>query len=94
MANPVHVLTTQERLNNRTQIFGNTFLDFHILPGLDFRTQIGMDMQSNEWRYYSPGDLINISAPNARADNTKPGDLYWQQENFLTYNSVMPAITG
>jgi TonB-dependent starch-binding outer membrane protein SusC len=89
MANPVHVLTTQERLNNRTQIFGNTFLNFHILPGLDFRTQIGMDMQSNEWRYYSPGDLINISAPNARAEIQNQEILYWQQENFLTYNSVM-----
>jgi TonB-dependent starch-binding outer membrane protein SusC len=89
MANPVHVLQTQERLNNRNQIFGNTYLTFHILPGLDFRTQIGIDRHSNEWRYYSPRDLINLSAPNARADIANTEILYWQQENFLTFDNVI-----
>ncbi|MCM4167288.1 TonB-dependent receptor P3 [Arenibacter antarcticus] len=85
MANPVHVLETQERLWERNQIFGNVFAKFNILPGLEFRTQFGFDKRINVKQEYSPRDLVNISAPNgfARIYNSK--STYWQQENYLTY---------
>ncbi|NOR75357.1 MAG: SusC/RagA family TonB-linked outer membrane protein [Draconibacterium sp.] len=89
MANPVHVLTTQERLRNRTQFFGNTFLNFHILPGLDLKTQFGIDNHFAEYMEYSPKDLLNISYPNASANIDNFESMYWQEETFLTYiNSI------
>ena len=87
MANPVHVLKTQERLRNRTQFFGNTFLNFHILPGLDLKTQFGIDNHINEYKEYSPTDLLNISYPNASANIDNSESMYWQEETFLTYNN-------
>lgn len=86
MANPVHVLETQERLRNRTQLFGNTFLNFHILPGLDLKTQFGFDNHIQENKDYSPKDLLNISYPNARASINDSEVTYWQEETFLTYS--------
>lgn len=85
--NPVHVLETQDRLLERTKIFGNLFTEFHILPGLDLRTQIGFDRNSFKQKFYSPTDLINISAPNGSATLATDKSLYWQQENYLTYNA-------
>ena len=86
MANPVHVLTTQERLRDRTQYFGNTFLNFHILPGLSLKTQFGIDNHTEEQKEYSPTDLLNISFPNARASINNANSMYWQEETFLKYN--------
>jgi TonB-dependent starch-binding outer membrane protein SusC len=89
MANPVHVLTTQERLRNRTQIFGNIFLNFQILPTLELKTQFGLDNQIQQNREYSPKDLINISFPNAWANVNDYETNYWQEETYLTYSEII-----
>lgn len=89
MANPVHVLNTQERKRYRTQIFGNAALTFHLLPGLDLKTQLGIDAHINKSRDYSPKDLINISYPNGDATIEDSNVLYWQEETYLTYNAVL-----
>jgi TonB-linked SusC/RagA family outer membrane protein len=87
--NPQKVLLKQTNLNTRTQIFGNAFFNFHILPGLDFKTQFGTDIQNNQKDFYSPSDLINISA-NQRgvAQINSEQYSYWQQENYLTYKNT------
>jgi len=84
--NPVHVLTTQDRLRKRTQIFGNSYLTFHILPGLDLRTQFGFDKQDNIIQNYDPTDLINISSPLGYAYIEDQHSFYWQEETYLNYN--------
>ena len=84
MANPVHVLKTQKRMRYRTQMFGNAALTFHILPGLDLKTQIGLDAHNNKESDYSPKDLINLSYPNGSARIKNINTLYWQEETYLT----------
>ncbi|MEN7548487.1 SusC/RagA family TonB-linked outer membrane protein [Rapidithrix thailandica] len=86
MANPVHVLETQDRKRERTQLFGNAYLVFHLADGLDFRTQFGFDKHNRVFEDYSPTDLTNISAPLGSAGLSNGRLLYWQQENFLSYN--------
>ncbi|MGK7394033.1 MAG: SusC/RagA family TonB-linked outer membrane protein [Candidatus Cyclobacteriaceae bacterium M3_2C_046] len=85
MANPVHVLETQDRLRTRTQLFGNAYLVFHLAEGLDLRTQLGFDKHDRHFQDYSPTDLINISDPLGRATQSYTRTLYWQQETFLNY---------
>ncbi|MFW6289491.1 MAG: SusC/RagA family TonB-linked outer membrane protein [Mariniphaga sp.] len=89
MANPVHVLTTQERLRDRTKIFGNFALTFHILPSLELKTQFGIDNSIQQNREYSPKDLINISYPNAWANVNDYNTMYWQEETYLTYDNTI-----
>jgi len=85
--NPVHVLETQDRFRKRSQLFGNAYLTFHILPGLDLRTQFGFDKHDNNIQEYSPTDLINISAPLGRAYLENQRSFYWQEETYLNYNT-------
>lgn len=86
MANPVHVLETEVRNNLRNQVFGNVYLQFNLAEGLDFKTQFGVDKQDRTFREFSPNDLLNISAPLGSANVREEKYLYWQQENFLSYN--------
>src|SRR3546814_1390908 len=83
---PVHVLETQDRLRKRQQLFGNAYLTFHILPGLDLRTQFGFDKHDTNIQEYSPTDLINISQPLGRAYLENQRSFYWQEETYLNYN--------
>lgn len=87
IANPVHVLETQDRLRDRTQLFGNTFVAFQITPNLEFRSQFGIDNRLYEERNYNPTDLINISSPEGEAIIGNSETLFWQNENFLTYKA-------
>lgn len=89
MANPVHLLETQQRMRYRTQIFGNAALIFHLAPGLDLRTQFGVDAHLRKWKEYSPTDLINISAPQGYAFMSDTQQLYWQEETYLNYNTII-----
>lgn len=84
--NPVHVLQTQDRIRKRQQLFGNAYLTFHILPGLEVRTQFGFDKHDTNIQEYSPTDLINISAPLGRAYLENQRSFYWQEETYLNYN--------
>jgi len=85
MANPVHVLETQERTRERTQVFGNVDLVFHLAKGLDLQTRLGINKYQNNYRNYSPTDLSNISFPNGNAWIQNQHTLFWQEETFLTY---------
>ena len=89
MANPVHVLETQDRLAKRTQLFGNAYLVFNLAEGLSFRTQFGFDDHERLFQNYSPRDLINISSPLGSASQSNQQVTYWQQENYLNYNKVL-----
>ncbi|MDR1021988.1 MAG: TonB-dependent receptor [Prevotellaceae bacterium] len=88
MANPVHVLTVQERMRKRTQIFGNAALTFHLLPGLDLKTQLGIDNHTRKYSTFSPSGLVNISATENYASVEDQSILYWQEETYLTYNKI------
>lgn len=88
MANPIHALDTQQRMRYRTQVFGNAALIFHLMPGLDLKTQFGTDAHLRKWKEYSPTDLINIAAPQGYAYMSDTQILYWQEETYLSYNKV------
>ncbi|MDR0430961.1 MAG: TonB-dependent receptor [Tannerellaceae bacterium] len=92
MANPVQEMETAVRKRLRTKIFGNVGLVFHIIDGLDLRTQFGIDYNIRSNRDYFPTDLLYISAPQGRANLSSGTTLYWQEETYLSYNKVLNDI--
>ncbi len=88
MSNPVFILDQQRRMRYNTQIFGNAALTFHIIDGLDLKTQFGIDSHNKQYRGYSSVKLNNISMPNGWAEYENWNTLYWQEETYLTYNKV------
>jgi TonB-linked SusC/RagA family outer membrane protein len=82
--NPVHKALEEDRLRDRTQLFGNTYVAFQITPHLEFRTQLGVDNLQYEERNYVPTNMIG-GFPTGYADASNSETTYWQNENFLTY---------
>lgn len=89
MSNPVAILDLQKRMSYNTKIFGNAAFTFHLLEGLDLKTQIGVDNQRNQYKGYSSVTLNNISRPNGWAEINNADVLYWQEETYLTYNKTI-----
>ncbi len=87
MTNPVHALTEMQRKRYRTQLFGNAALTFHLAPGLDLRTQFGVDSHLRKWKEYTPSGMINLSE-DGYAYMSDTQILFWQEETYLTYNNV------
>jgi len=88
VANPVELLKRETRNNYRTQIFGNIAFTFHILPGLDFKTQYGVDYHNNRDANYTPfqpHQLIDQGASEGAASANNSNSFYWQEESYLTY---------
>lgn len=92
MSNPVQEMETVVRKRLRTKIFGNVGLVFHIIDGLDLRTQFGVDYNIRSNRDYFPTNLLYISAPQGRANVSSGTTLYWQEETYLSYNKVLNDI--
>ena len=89
MSNPVFILNEQKRMKYNTQIFGNAAFTFHLLEGLDLKTQFGMDFHNIDYRGYSSIGLNNISMPNGWAEFQNEQTMYWQEETYLTYNKTL-----
>ncbi|WP_165020671.1 SusC/RagA family TonB-linked outer membrane protein [Dysgonomonas sp. ZJ279] len=93
MPSPVHELTEVKRNRYKTKIFGNLAATFHILPGLDLRTQIGVDANFRQFKLYQGTDLINMSAGSSgRAFINREDHLFWQEETYLTYIKTINKV--
>lgn len=89
MANPVHILETQKNMNYNTKIFGNAALTFHLMEGLDLKTQFGIDANFKSNQSYTPSDLNNLGKDQGGVASRWYGNtLYWQEETYLTYNKT------
>lgn len=89
MSNPVHILETQKNMDFNTKIFGNAALTFHIIEGLDLKTQFGIDATLHNNQSYTPSDLVNLGYDQrGRASRYNANTLYWQEETYLTYNKT------
>jgi TonB-linked SusC/RagA family outer membrane protein len=92
IANPVQELTTTKRTRLRSKIFGNLGFTFHIIDGLDLKTQIGVDANMINRKDYLPNDLNTVSSPYGQASISATNNYYWQEETFLSYNKVLDNI--
>ncbi|MCS2606277.1 hypothetical protein NXW21_14140 [Parabacteroides distasonis] len=61
MANPYHILGhAQKEYELQHEGFGNAALTFHIIEGLDLKTQFGVDANFQTLHAYTPSDLNNL----------------------------------
>ncbi|MDR1499710.1 MAG: TonB-dependent receptor [Tannerellaceae bacterium] len=92
IANPVQELTMSKRMRMRSKIFGNLGFTFHIVDGLDLKTQLGVDANMIDSKDYLPNDLNTVSAPYGQATVNARNNYYWQEETFLSYNKVLEGV--
>jgi len=91
MSNPLDELWNRKKNRYRTKLFGNLALVFHIMDGLDLRTQIGVDANLRQNKDYTPNNLNNISS-RGEANFYNAQFIYWQEETYLSYNKLFKDI--
>jgi len=87
--NPVSVLNEVENLVNRTNSNGSIFADINFTPELTLRTQFGFVNKKFENKYYASKEILNLGYPDGRARIINNSSLYWQNENYLTYEKSL-----
>ncbi|GAB3028701.1 SusC/RagA family TonB-linked outer membrane protein [Spirosoma pulveris] len=88
--NPVNTATNRYTLNNTLQALGNVYLLFHITKDLDFRTDLGYNVNYQKNNFFSSQNLPHISADQGGvAGITNNSTRYWQSENYLTWNKTI-----
>ncbi|MFW5973651.1 MAG: SusC/RagA family TonB-linked outer membrane protein, partial [Bacteroidota bacterium] len=83
--NPVHRLLEEDRLRDRTRLYGNTYAAFQLTPHLQLRSEFGLDVTDYEARNYGPSNLIAGGFPDGNASIVNSESMFWQSENYLTY---------
>jgi TonB-linked SusC/RagA family outer membrane protein len=87
--NPVNIATNRYTLNNNMMMLGDAYLLFHIIEGLDFKTDFGYNVNSQKNNFYSSQDLAHLSQDQGGVANINAySTFYWQSENYLTYNKT------
>ena len=87
VGNPVELQKRIKQMTYNTQIFGNVALTFHLMKGLELKTQLGIDYHNSRGAGYipfTPRPMINQESEGyASASNSNA--LYWQEETYLTW---------
>jgi len=88
--NPVNIAHNRYTINNTLQSLGNTYLLFHIAKDLDFKTDLGFNLQSQKNNFFSSQNLAHLSADQGGVANIRGYlNTYWQSENYLTWNKTI-----
>ena len=90
-ANPVSSLLAPDFLHDRTHLLGNAYLEFHITPHLDLRTQVGLNNRMHKYRNYEPTYLHDFGYPEGEAQRSNETNTFWQNENYLSYDQQFGA---
>jgi len=90
--NPVHIAQNRYTINNTLLAMGDAYLLFHITKDLDFKTDIGYNLNGQKNNFYSGIDLPHLSQDQSgEASITNFTNTYWQSENYLTWNKQINA---
>lgn len=84
--NGVQISEEVDRRFTTSHLLGNLDLSINILEGLTFKSTAAVEVKMFRERYYTGTDLIEFSSTGANAYVGISNSVYWQSENFLTYN--------
>lgn len=100
LGNPFAEAREYDSYGVTSQVLGNVYLIYRIIPGLEFKTTFGIDAYSTKENSFGPNFLKRTEASKGEASvGTKQG-MTWLNENTLTYqksfnrNNVLQVLAG
>ena len=86
-SNPVGRANTLDNHLYRNRLLGNVYGEAELLPGLRFRTNVGLDAFFRDNSFFEPSyQWGSIVHPTASVSQFSYQELVWLWENTLTYN--------
>ncbi len=85
--NPVNIAKNRVNEANVTQFYSDFYLNFKISSELEFKTTFSTILESTKNNFYSSRNLRLLSADQRGVASVgMQNRVYWQSENFLTWN--------
>lgn len=85
---PIEVSKSIDRRHTNSHLLGSADLSVKIIDGLTFKSNVAVEVKMARDRFYSGKDLVEFSASGANASVGMRHFVYWQSENFLTYDKT------
>lgn len=86
--NGVQVMEDTERFLTTNQLLGNVDLSIKIIEGLIFKSTAAVEVRWYKEARYTGSKLLELSADGPTAYQGLENKIYWQSENFLTYDKT------
>jgi TonB-linked SusC/RagA family outer membrane protein len=92
--NPVAQANEVESLYKTRVFSGNGYANINIIPGLDFRSVLGVTTSANYNPHFASGLVGGPSASQtySSASIDEANNTYWQWDNYATYNKVFNKV--
>jgi TonB-dependent starch-binding outer membrane protein SusC len=87
--NPVMISDETEKFTNRDQFTGDIALNFNITKGLTLKSDFAVDI--NDTKYNSYASRLVSRGSQGSASVSTSNNIYWQNENYLTYQKTVGA---
>jgi TonB-dependent starch-binding outer membrane protein SusC len=87
--NPVGLAKEITNQFNVFRLLANTYLDFRIIEGLNFRTTFGADLNNGKSNFYAPRKIGLGANTNGSASISTFQNLNWLNENTLSYSKTI-----
>ena len=89
--NPLAVANEITNLSSTTRLLANSYLDYSIIDGLNFRTSFGADLQNTKTNNYSTRLSLAGSSLGGGASIATAQSIGWLNENTLNYTRQLTA---
>jgi len=92
--NPVAQANEVEALYRKRIFSGNSYLNINIIPGLEFRSTLGVTTSANYNPHFQSG-LVGgsvASQTKSSASIDEQNNTFWQWENHFTYNKTFNKV--
>jgi len=86
--NPVAIANMEERLQTESRMIGSLFLEYELLAGLFFKTNLGLDFLDRRLEFFRPSSLgfYNSLPPSVSEGSLNENEITnWLIENTITY---------
>ncbi len=86
--NPVQLSRDIDRVLTTNQLLGNMDLSINLIDGLTLKSTAAAEVKWFKEAVYTGSDLVEFSSSGAYAYQGVNNHIYWQSENFLTYDKL------
>ena len=93
-SNPVATLEYLDSQNKTERLVGNSYLEWELIKGLNFKSNLGLDLTYSKGRSYSPVYFISDYQKNTENSLSKSWTRHftWLWENTMSYEKTLANI--
>lgn len=91
-ANPVALIREQDIKNTSVRVLGNVYAEFNIIPSLTLKSNLGVDLVTNNSDLFVSNRVIGVYGQTSMAKTANSKSTSWINENVLSFNKKFAGL--